>query len=128
MCPRAPATATTCTKAADEPVFGADPHSATCRLNATLCERCCAMTSILRKPRQRGQSISTKLSTHRGALQLTGQYGALCTVTGVLRAELMDDSGDKALKLRGLPPFCEEEKMHRQGWRLIVGKYPDELS
>ncbi len=46
---------------AEQAAFPGQPpmnSSATCRLNATLCERCRAMTSILRKPRQRGQSIS----------------------------------------------------------------------
>src|ERR1700753_1513026 len=43
--------------------------SATCRLNATLWERCLAMASILQKPGKGGQIYQLKLSTRRGALQ-----------------------------------------------------------
>jgi hypothetical protein len=43
--------------------------SATCRLNAALCERCFVMASILRKPSRGGQSRSFNLSTRRAALQ-----------------------------------------------------------
>jgi hypothetical protein len=44
--------------------------SATCRLNATLWERCLAMASSLQKPDKGGQIKDLKLSTRRGALQL----------------------------------------------------------
>ena len=43
--------------------------SATCRLNAVLCDRCFVMTSILRKPGQEDQFKSPVLSHRRGALQ-----------------------------------------------------------
>ena len=43
-----------------------------CRMNATLCERCRATASILRKPRQKGRSISPKPSAVEGALQSGG--------------------------------------------------------
>src|ERR1700712_1377810 len=42
--------------------------SATCRLNAALCDRCLVMASSLRKPSKGGQSKSPNLSTARGAL------------------------------------------------------------
>src|SRR5450631_2190715 len=42
----------------------------TCRLNSTLCERCClAMAFILRKPRTSCQITNCNLSGSRGALQ-----------------------------------------------------------
>jgi hypothetical protein len=43
--------------------------AATCRLNATLCDRCFVMPPILRKPSKGGQFKSLVLSVRRGALQ-----------------------------------------------------------
>ena len=51
--------------------------SATCRLNATLWERCLAMASILQKPDMGGQIMEPKLSTRRGALHPAGQKWAV---------------------------------------------------
>jgi hypothetical protein len=48
--------------------------SATCRLNAALCDRCFVMASILRKPNRHGQIQSLNLSTRRGALQIGGHF------------------------------------------------------
>ncbi len=45
-------------------------YSATCRLNATLRERCLAMASVLQKPDKGGQIMDPKLITRRGAPQL----------------------------------------------------------
>ncbi len=45
-----------------------DEFPATCRLNATLWERCLAMASFLQKPDKGGQINELKLSTRRGAL------------------------------------------------------------
>src|SRR5215469_2095849 len=42
--------------------------SATCRLNAALCDRCLVMAPILRKPSRGGQFQPLNLSTPRGAL------------------------------------------------------------
>ena len=67
--------------ACDSPcsVSPARNSSATCRLNAALCDRCFVMASILWKPTNGGQTNSLILSTPRGALQSPGSGGQNCT-------------------------------------------------
>jgi hypothetical protein len=69
--------------------------SATCRLNATLWERCLAMASILQKPGKGGQIYQLKLSTRGGALQLSGNYSTLIDI-------LSRDLSSQAMRVRHL--------------------------
>jgi hypothetical protein len=102
-----------------------DEFPATCRLNATLWERCLAMASFLQKPDKGGQINELKLSTRRGrstavncvassmpAATLTTAPASLTSITGAARGAVAGGMAsvtvgtNERTACHGLRSFC----------------------